>query len=310
ITRAVLSKDSRLSIEACTVLSGEASQNAIAIELTRSTLSLSESVVRSDPMANYSVGVLGEDSVVEIDHSQFYLNARYGAIGIKTRGGQNRIEASRFAGQRADEFLYLINQEGGSGVFYNNTLVSGPTKDAAGVFLTRTQADWVNNTILVGEGSNTTYGFFVRSSDSVRLINNIVSGRKETLGTALFCVGALPSEIRSNCFYGWEVLLEQSAETRGAKSTSTLKLDDLNALDGNRKGGPIDGNIEESPYKSFTISKEEDYHLRPTSLCINAGVNAGLAPYNGPTVDMEGEKRPAPHIGIRPAYDIGADEYH
>jgi hypothetical protein len=30
----------------------------------------------------------------------------------------------------------------------------------------------------------------------------------------------------------------------------------------------------------------------------------------GSSVDMEGQRRPNPDIGIRPNYDIGADEYY
>jgi parallel beta-helix repeat protein len=65
-------------------------------------------------------------------------------------------------------------------------------------------------------------------------------------------------------------------------------------LPGALEPGPHD--IQADPH--FVSAAEDNYHLHSGSLCINAGMNAGV------TTDIDGQSRPD---GIAP--DIGADEY-
>jgi hypothetical protein len=65
-------------------------------------------------------------------------------------------------------------------------------------------------------------------------------------------------------------------------------------LPGALEPGPHD--IQADP--RFVSTAEDDYHLRSGSLCINAGMNAGV------TTDIDGQSRPE---GFAP--DLGADEY-
>lgn len=62
---------------------------------------------------------------------------------------------------------------------------------------------------------------------------------------------------------------------------------------------PGEGNIHENP--RFANPSVGDFHLRPTSPCINAGNNRAV---DLPIADLDGEYRP-----FGSAVDIGADEY-
>ena len=125
--------------------------------------------------ANYSVGVLAENSQISINDSRFVLKSRYGTIGIKSRESSTSVTTSYFQGTRTLEFLYLVNQEGGRGRFDTNILEGGQSNDAVGVFLTRTEGGWYNNTLVAGTGTNTTQGFHIRGSKGVRIVNNIIT---------------------------------------------------------------------------------------------------------------------------------------
>jgi hypothetical protein len=310
LTRAVIAKDSSLSLLSCSVTTGEGKNNAVGLDLKNCILKIRDSVIRNSSGAHYSVGLLAVDSKIVVEKSHLQLEGRYGAIGIKTRASTLDVTSSRLQGKKTLEFLYLINQEGGKGRYFNNILEGGTTQDAVCVFLTRTQGDWYNNTILAGTGTNTTHGFHIRESRSLRFVNNILVRQTDRRGHAFYVVGAIPDEIRTNCLFGWESLIYRLERGAGREPVSIADFDDLNYLDYDRNGGPIHKNIQESPDKTFAVAKDGIYRLAPGSLCVDAGTNVGVSPYDGPTSDIEGERRPALHIGIKPQYDIGADEYH
>ena len=131
-------------------------------------------------------------------------------------------------------------------------------------------------------------------SESSRIINNILVRQENYLGTAMYVLGEIPSVIKTNCFYGWGKLLEQYTDY--FDKTPLLSVNDvaeLNFADGDISGDSISindsirGNISESPYMIFAITKTQDFHLISTSSCVNSGTDVGESPYNGPHLDNE-----------------------
>ena len=163
-------------------------------------------------------------------------------------------------------------------------------------------------------------GFFVAGEVGSRLVNNIIARKGPASGSAVYWVGAgvMPLEILANDLDGWDSMLTTDRFRPGtdryaasaATTTSLRNVDALNGCDGDWVGGPVHGNVSEAYLRTFRVVKTEDYHLSPSSICVNAGVDVSGPDYAGPIVDMDGETRPAPSTGIRPVYDIGADELH
>ena len=56
------------------------------------------------------------------------------------------------------------------------------------------------------------------------------------------------------------------------------------------------------------MSKQEEFHLSASSLCVNGGVPVERSVFGEAIVDYDGEPRPAPLVGTDPEIDIGADE--
>ena len=100
--------------------------------------------------------------------------------------------------------------------------------------------------------------------------------------------------------------------------------DSLNAMDGDPDGGTIQGNLSESPARTFQDAGGGDYHLRPGSAGVAAGTDpasvAGLTE-SGPLAevrgvewvsDLDGKKRPVQQStgvpGSAAGWAIGAYE--
>jgi len=84
---------------------------------------------------------------------------------------------------------------------------------------------------------------------------------------------------------------------------------EFDASDGESPGGQFDGNIRESYLRTFRVSKQEDFHLSPSSLCVDSGIlieGARTLESGGALLDIDGEPRPLDAKDAKP--DIGADE--
>ena len=306
ITRAIQLNNSTVYLTDSHINGGTGEKNAIVVELTNSRFTADNTVIQCVAGARYGVGILAEESRINLTGCRLELSGRYGTIGVKAGGGVTEIMKSRIHGYYTQEFIYLISVERGQGRFFNNVLTGGEASDSVCVYLSDSQTDWFNNTIIGGTGRTSTIGFRLRSSRKSRFANNILVRRKGTIGSAFHVVGDLPEELKAHCLYGWNLLMEV-ADGRAGTSAS---IEELNYVDGKISGGSVDGHISESPFQIFSLTKETDsaevFSLSPDSSCINTGVDISGPPYNGPLTDWEGETRLE---GIGARYDIGADEY-
>ncbi len=300
--------NSDLSLMGSKISTGRGNDLGVAVELKNARFSMIDCIVEGDDNGNYSTAVLADNSDLSISKSRIKASAKYGAAGLFIKKGKVNLTRSRITSTHTEEFLYLVEIHEANGYFANNFLTGSESGQAVCALLADTQADWYNNTLIGGTGSNLTIGFMIKGNTKTRLINNIILRKGEETGTAIHMKGpdALNTELIANNVNGWSTILKINSSV--IYHSDQIQL--LNQHDGDIFGGNYHKNISEQYLKTFKSQDPKQYHLSPISECVNAGVDLGKSYYNGPVIDLDGQKRPAPLIGIKPVYDIGADEVY
>ncbi|GEM_PF-5333471 len=307
-------QNSNVKINGGSIHAGNGIISSVGLTLADSILSIRKTRIFTDRNARYSTGIYAKDSKLSIEEGILQLDSRLGATGIRTKAGTLYLSKSRIIGRKTQEFLYLLNIEGQAEI-YNNIMLGGNSGDVISVQASGGEIKLINNTMVGGKGENVTNGIMITGAGNISIINNIIARYGNRRGTAIFLSKAKNGlvTIKANDIYGWKnILLEEefSASGRAFPNQQIIKrvvidnVESLNLLDNNPFGGKFEKNISENIEKTFVVSKEIDFHLSRDSLCVNGGINIG------PSDDIDGESRPAPDIGIRPIYDIGADEVY
>lgn len=298
-----------LTITGSTLFSGIGKETAAALDLRNSQIMVRDVRIQGEEQGNYTIGIIAKESRIQIESSTIIAAARYGARGLYIDRGSLIMKNSNLIGRSTPEFLYLVEMNSAAGSIYNNIMTGNSSGDSISVILTATNGDWFNNTIISGSGSNLTVGFMIKGADRSRFINNIILRRKRERGIAFYQVGGKKAKlsILANNLSGWEDFLVLDP-LQGEKKIRDIEK--LNHSDGDIFNGYIHGNIEEDYRDTFSKPEAEDFKLKASSRCVNGGVDLSKREFSGPGVDMEGQSRPAPLVGIKPAYDIGADELY
>jgi hypothetical protein len=167
-----------------------------------------------------------------------------------------------------------------------------------------------------------------------RIVNNVLVHDGADRGWAIAALGArtllatpaaAPS-ILTNSFSGWGQLLRVEYAAGAARAPLGAKdLDALHVMDGDRFGGPMHGNIVETPRTTFAAAASGDYRLAAGSKTVNAATDLArmiaqavaarstvhMRVDVGP--DIDGRLRPGPDIGDRTGpprgWDIGAYQF-
>jgi parallel beta-helix repeat protein len=132
-------------------------------------------------------------------------------------------------------------------------------------------------------------GFYCGDHSSPGLINCTISGNSAGNTAAVYCSYSTPTV--TNCILknrGIEIVI---SAPDGTPKVSYSDVDE---------GYPGDGNIDQDPL--FVDEVHGDYHLQPTSPCLDAGTGPALNG-NVPTTDIDGDPRSGN------ACDMGVDEY-
>ncbi len=308
-------------IYGCTLHSGVGQKSATALRVKKCNLIFENNSVESDKDSLYSASILVEESpFVRISNNTIDVNARYGASGIQISGGRDiLLTRNRFIGGKAREYLYLLNISAPARVF-NNLLLSGSSGDVVNIQVLDSSPKIFNNTIWGGEASDVAIGLLVRGNSTPRVINNIIANSLINSGTGILISTdkqSIDFPIIANNISGWGCMIEKeeiSAKEGLYKFSNKVNKkcykteESVNTIDGNPFGGNIHKNIEEKAIHTFQSLRNGIFSLSKGSKCVNGGVN--LQKYNGPNEDILGKKRPAPYIGIKPEYDIGAYELY
>ncbi len=301
--------NARLTITGSTLFSGIGKERASALDLRNSQIIVRDVRIQGEEQGNYTTGIMAKESSIQIESSTIIPAARYGARGLYIDRGSLIMKNSIINGRSTPEFLYLVEMNRATGSIYNNIMTGNTSGDSISAILTAGNGDWFNNTIISGSGNDLTVGFMIKGADRSRFINNIILRRKKERGTAFYQVGGEKAKlsILSNNLSGWEHFLVLDP-LQGEEKIRDIKT--LNHSDGDIFNGYIHGNIEEDYRDTFSKPEGEDFKLKAASRCVNGGVDLSKREFSGPGVDMEGQSRPAPLVGIKPAYDIGADELY
>jgi hypothetical protein len=159
-----------------------------------------------------------------------------------------------------------------------------------------------------------------------RVVNNVLVHDGADRGWAIAALGArallaTPAAapgILTNSFSGWGQLLRVEYVPEAARAPLVVKdLDALHALDGDRFGGSVQGNLIEAPRVTFAAPASGNYQVAAGSKAINSGTDlAGLSPLKVRvelSPDIDGKPRPGPDLGERSGpprgWDIGAYEF-
>ncbi|MEW5815291.1 MAG: hypothetical protein AB1798_07870, partial [Spirochaetota bacterium] len=197
---------------------------------------------------------------------------------------------------------YLFKLINTKGTIYTNHFSGGSSEDFIAFDFLSSFVKFFNNTVIMGEGSRVYWGFKITDDSGSGIINNILLRKTDIpAGSAFVMKRSSEVEILSNNIFGWSNILETEDKT-------LKNSDDLNKTDGLPFGGNVNGNVSESFTNTFKVSKTGELTLNEVSLCVDGGYDVRI--YGGPDTDWQGQKRPNPNHGLRPAYDIGADEFY
>jgi hypothetical protein len=303
VTEALFAENSKVKVTGCLLYSGSGSVRSAAIHLEESSLTGNEIIIQTDSSSRITSGVLAYDSELTLRGSTMQFGGEGGSVGVYTEAGVLRIESSIIKGNPKSEFLHLFQAKESEIYLFNNMISSSMNGDFVGFDFDRGSADIFNNTIVLEFGPGDSY--FIRSDEKTDLsvYNNIlIQNNQEQRGTVFYSPRGQDScELIANSIHGWKrIILWDGGEVS--------EIDGLNELDENPFGGRFHKNIAESLYETFLVTKgEQAYRLKQSSKCVNGGIN--VSDFGGPDEDYEGDARPNPDEGLKPAYDIGADEF-
>ncbi len=310
----IIIEKGNLSLRDTTLQTGVSSRESVCILGKNSKVSLSHNTFIADenPYKVKAVSVFA--SKLEISSCKFILSALSGVQGVYAYQGEITMRDSYLSAGKALEYYYCVQLEQTTGKGCNNIIVGGESTDCVNLMLTDSASRWINNTVIGGNGSNLTAGIFIRGSVYPLLINNIISRKEPADGTALYIVSneEKPFYLLANNISGWEVYL-QYANIPGKKNytaiTTTIKtIEELNHYDLVPFGGTVDININEAYDDTFESGGQNTlYQLRPSSRCVDAGIDVNTQQFQGPSTDYAGNPRPNPK-GAKAIYDIGAFE--
>jgi hypothetical protein len=242
--------------------------------------------------------------------SDITSGAALGATAVYARDTRLRLVDSALTVGSTSEFLYLARLTRATGLVANCQLRAGTSRDYIGVSMDASPVRWINNSMLHGGGVATTRGFQISGPGLPVLVNNIVARDSPSRrGVAVRWESSLRAPtIMANAFAGWDVVFVQVDPQTREISRQAQSTGALNLLDGEARGGNLAQNVGEPVAETFQTTSGPIWRLRQGSVCVDGGVDATR--YGGLEEDAEGQVRPNPAHGVRPQYDIGADEYY
>ncbi len=292
--------NSDVIFEKTTIEIGRGETRAIGIHSLGGRLDITESTITGNMASRIVFGIQTEKSEVKIFDSKIDVDADRGTTALQTTDSIIDMQKSTIMSRGTAEYIYLLRCIDTEGDFFNNHFIIGETWDVLGFEFDSGKINFFNNTCIFPQKNNLLYGIRYSNCSNSHLINNILITRGSDAGSAIISEECENQMIAANNIYGWSNTL--------IKDGKIIKdAEELNMHDAQPFGGIYRKNISEEYNKTFIQDTNQNFHLRETSRCVDGGIN--VVPFGGPSSDREGDPRPNPNHGIRPAFDIGSNEY-
>lgn len=301
-TGSFYAEESSIVLTDCNVSTGNGAISGYAFHLKDSTLECAASSISGEPDSRLTTTVISESSEVNLYNTLLKAVARQGAVGIRASDSVVNVANSAIEGGSSAEFTYLFRLDGGYGYFFTNHMTGETTGDFAVMRITNGNVKWYSNSCRFSGGEEHSTCFDVSGNSFMSIANSIMIQTGRSLDGAFYRSNTVENlECLANNIYGWGIVAETD-------ETILADVDLLNTADENPLGGSLHGNLAEHPSETFTVSKSEPFRLLESSTCVNNGFD--VRPLGGADRDWDGQSRPNPYHGIKPAFDIGADEFY
>lgn len=303
VSTVLSAKDTSVECIASTFSTGTANSRSFGIEAAGSELYVEKSTITASSSSRINTLIAASaDSAVMLKNSTLHITGGTGGIGIQAADSTLDMYNCLVTGEKGNEFLYPFQLKHTKFLVQNNYITISTAGDFIGFDVTGGTGRLFNNTVLFASSSPNSYALRGREPALFYAVNNIIMNTSEKNdGPCIALGGVKETRIIANNLHGWKTALQVSG-------TEYAGVMDLNNADGNARGGDYHKNISESFTNSFLITKTEaPYYLKQSSRCVNGGVN--VEEMGGLPVDFEGDVRPNPEEGLKPEYDIGADEF-
>jgi len=300
-----------ISLSGVSLNAGRGSQRSVCLDLRDCRTGLSECAIGMDPQSSSSVTVSANGGSLALKACRVEVAASVGATGILLKACEAVIDGCILRALPSSEYLYLLHQSGGRVRLWNNVLLGDSSGDSACLYRAEGETDLFNNTLIAGTGRGTTAAVILGGSSMARIVNNILVRREGQKGTALELIGtSMPASlsILTNDFSGWESILVMGPAAGTSVRRTARTVAQMESMLTSLERATASGNIVETFWKTFAVTKSEEYPLAPDSLCRDAGTDLRDPRFAGPAQDIQGKKRPASIRGRKEAYDIGAEE--
>ncbi len=294
-TTAVTARNAYVTVNDSTLYSGSGRRKAAVFSTTGGELTVRNSTIVNEAGARTSVAFEAAGGALSLEKSDVVLSAQSGTTGFLLKKVQMNVEYCNIRSGNRPGFVFLLQQEAGAVDLENTTVSLTAAGEPVVADIKGGRLTLNHDSILISTDRRKPAG--ILSSDGTQLFvsNTILSNTGSKSGTALSGDASTSWSVRNSNFGNWSKVALYGGE-------ECISVEDLDLLDADPFGGWLNGNIEEDPQQTFG---DRPFALKESSACIDAGIITGPV-----SLDMDGQKRPNPKHGIRPFYDIGADEFY
>jgi hypothetical protein len=283
---------------------GASSNETLGIRLNNAKLSMQRSLLKGSKNAHINTLISAGLSSIEIEESEFQLDAQFGANGIYAFDSSLLLKGNTFHGSHSPDFMNALHLRRCEAQVYTNNVIESGSNNLSAAVLMDSVSSWINNSVMLSKGKHRIVALHIKGrAGSHYLFNNVLHSRGGNNTTAVLDEGKeMTLELHSNGFQGWESLLT-------TQFNSYHEAAELNHADDDPLGGVYSKNMSlADDAAAVEIDADKRVKLTPTSPYIDAGRDVGT--FGGPVTDFDKQKRPLPGSGTSEArYDIGSDEY-
>ena len=248
VTTAIHSLGALVRVKETKIFAGKGSLASLGIKSDGGVLSLNRLSLNQSEKAYISTGLSVISGKLDMQKSSILIGGQYGATGIYIKNCVATVTDSLFEGRSSEDFFYHFHGEESQVIFSGNSFSGGQAGDYFCSVLQDTSSVWKSNSITLGKGTVSTFGFFLKGKssafvDSNRLVFSDVPGvflrvAKESTNV----------RIENNLFLGKKgvILTAEDPSSGWSRVPPLTTISDIDKLNGFvRLDGIFSGNRQE-----------------------------------------------------------------